>query len=59
MKRTHHHWYRLAMMGCAVALPGLVGCQEEAAQLSLDSTAQSLVVFAGDFARQVLAAYFF
>lgn len=59
MKRIHHHRYRLATMCCAVASLGLVGCQAGAAQVSLDSAAQSLVEFVGDFARQVLAAYLF
>jgi len=59
MKGTHHHQSRLAMMCCAVALLGLVGCQAGASQVSLDSAAQSLVEFVGDFARQFLAAYLF
>ncbi|MBN2562851.1 MAG: hypothetical protein JXQ75_18165 [Phycisphaerae bacterium] len=59
MKTTLQHPYRIAMMCCAVASLGLVGCQAGAVQVSLDSAAQSLVEFVGDFAWQVLAAYLF
>lgn len=49
----------LAAVSGAVALLSLAGCQGTAAEVSLDSAAQSLVQFVGDFARQVLAAYLF
>jgi len=63
MKEGYQHARRFAVMCSMIALLGLAGCQQAAAQAdpsaSLDTTTQALMQFVGDFARQALAAYLF
>ena len=63
MKEGYQHTRRFAVMCSVIALLGLAGCQQVAAQAdptaSLDSSTQALMQFVGDFARQALAAFFF
>lgn len=48
---------RIAAICAATALLSVAGCVDAAADPSLDSGAQALLQFVGNFARQALAAY--
>ena len=55
---TRKRAIQLAAICATTTLLSVAGCQDAAADGSLDSATQSLLQFVGDFARQVLAAYF-